>query len=275
VVLDTFAAVTVITALLLGAVTAERRRSQERLRRARDELERRVNMRTADLERANKELYDLSYSMSHDLRAPLRAVNGFSELLTEKYAHAMDAEGTRFLRTIAKNSQYMGQMIEDYLRLFRLRDEPLQIETLDAEALVREIVDEVFGPQVRNTVRFEINALPTALADAGLMRQVWINLLDNAVKFSSKSEHPVIEIGGHADEVRSTYYVKDNGVGFDMQWSEQLFKVFQRLHPTEFEGKGIGLAIAARIVQRHGGEIHANGDVGRGATFSFALPREV
>jgi signal transduction histidine kinase len=272
--LDTFAAVTVVTALLLGAMTAERRRSQERLRRTRNELERRVKLRTADLERANKELYDLSYSMSHDLRAPLRAVNSFSELLTAKYAGVIDAEATRYLSIIAKNSRNMGQMIEDYLRLFRLRDAPLTITTLDNNILVSEIIEELFAAHPESKVHFNIQPLPLADGDTGLVRQVWINLLDNAVKFSRARAQPIVEVGGYTNGGHCVYYVKDNGVGFDMQWAPQLFKVFQRLHSNEFEGLGIGLAIAARIVQRHGGTIQAQGDADQGATFSFSLPRE-
>jgi light-regulated signal transduction histidine kinase (bacteriophytochrome) len=275
VVLDTFTAVTVVTALLIGAVTAERRRSKERLRRARDEMERRVKARTADLERANEELYELSYSMSHDMRAPLRAVNGFSQLLVEKYSGALDADGARLLGVIAKNSKQMGRMIDDYLRLFRLRDEALRVAPLDSDALVREVIDELFPAHTGGNLCFDIRSLPAAAGDAGLVRQVWINLLDNAVKFTRDSKRPVIEIGGQIDGAETLYYVKDNGVGFDMQWSGQLFKVFQRLHPREFEGIGIGLAIVARIVQRHGGRIQASGEVGEGATFSFSLPRHL
>jgi signal transduction histidine kinase len=275
VVLDTFTAVTVVTALLIGAVTAERRRSKERLRRARDEMERRVKARTADLERANEELYELSYSMSHDMRAPLRAVNGFSQLLVEKYSGALDADGARLLGVIAKNSKQMGRMIDDYLRLFRLRDEALRVAPLDSDALVREVIDELFPAHTGGNLRFDIRSLPAAAGDAGLVRQVWINLLDNAVKFTRDSKRPVIEIGGQIDGAETLYYVKDNGVGFDMQWSGQLFKVFQRLHPREFDGIGIGLAIVARIVQRHGGRIQASGEVGEGATFSFSLPRHL
>jgi signal transduction histidine kinase len=274
VLLDTFMAVTVVTALLLGAVTAERRRSQQRLRRARDEMERRVKERTGALERANEELYELSYSMSHDMRAPLRAVNGFSELLNEKYAGVIDSDGMRFLNIIAKNSRQMAQMIDDYLRLFRLREEALTIKPLDSDALVREVVDELFASRHDNHVKFDIRSIPSAAGDAGLIRQVWINLLDNAAKFTRNSAYPVVEVGGYVEDTQVIYYVKDNGVGFDMKWSGQLFKVFQRLHPREFEGIGMGLAIVARIVQRHGGTVHANGDVGTGATFTFSLPRQ-
>jgi signal transduction histidine kinase len=271
--LDTFTAVMAVTALLLGAITAERRRSQERLRRARDELERRVKERTLDLEHANEELYELSYSMSHDMRAPLRAVNGFSELLTEKYAGTIDDDGIRYLGIIAKNSRQMGRMIDDYLRLFRLRDESLVIKPLDNDAMVREIIEELFAAKLGKDLRFEIRDLPSAAGDAGLLRQVWINLLDNAVKFTRDTPYPLIEIGGYVTDTEVVYYVKDNGVGFDMKWAGQLFKVFQRLHPREYDGIGMGLAIVARIVQRHGGCVRANGDSGIGATFSFSLPR--
>jgi len=273
VVLDTFTAVTVVTALLLGAVTAERRRSQERLRRARNEMERRVKERMADLERANEELYELSYSMSHDMRAPLRAVNGFTELLTEKCAGKLDDEGARFLGIIIKNSRQMGLMIDDYLRLFRLRNEALSIVPHDADAMVREVIGELFAAKQHGHVQFDIRPIPSAAGDAGLLRQVWINLLDNAVKFTRDTPYPHIEIGGYVTDTDIVYYVKDNGVGFDMKWAGQLFKVFQRLHPREYEGIGMGLAIVARIVQRHGGSVQANGDSGIGATFSFSLPR--
>jgi light-regulated signal transduction histidine kinase (bacteriophytochrome) len=238
----------------------------------RDQLEQRVKARTADLERANRELYEMSYSMSHDLRAPLRAVNGFSKLLAEQHANAIDAEGARYVDVIQKNSQHMGRMIDDYLRLLQLRDEPLAIETLNVDGLVRDVID-VVTPQANNRVHFDIGPLPAVAGDAALIRQLWTHLLANAVKFTGPRAKPLIEIGGAVDADDVTYYIKDNGVGFDMQWADQLFKIFQRLHPRQFDGLGTGLATAARIVQRHGGTIQAQGEVDRGATFSFTLPR--
>jgi signal transduction histidine kinase len=269
---DTFVGVVGMTALLLGATTAERRRSRERLRRARNEMERRVLERTAQLERANAELSEFSYSMSHDLRAPLRAVNAYSELLAEKYAAVFDSEALRLLAAIAKNSRQMGRMIDDYLRLIRLRSEPLEMRALDVHALVRELIVESFDRTTREKVRFDVRALPVVVCDSTLIRQVFANLLSNAVKFSWKSDPPLVEIGGRSADDEAIYYVKDNGIGFDMQWSDQLFKVFRRLHPREFDGDGIGLATVACIVQRHGGRVRAEGAVGQGSTFSFSLP---
>ncbi|HYM36518.1 MAG TPA: ATP-binding protein, partial [Steroidobacteraceae bacterium] len=271
--LDAFVAVTGITALLLGAVTAERRGSRERLRRARNEMEQRVMERTAQLERANRELYEFSYSMSHDLRAPLRAVNAYSQLLTNKHAEALDGEALRLLGGIAKNSVQMAKMIDDYLRLFRLRNEPLQMKELNVDALTREVIADVFVPETCGKVQFDMRTSPSVTSDPGLIRQVLLNLLDNAVKFSRVRERPIVEIGGGQSDAEVVYYVKDNGVGFDMQWADQLFKVFQRLHPREFAGIGMGLAIVACIVQRHGGRVRAEAEINRGATFSFSLPR--
>jgi signal transduction histidine kinase len=272
--LDLFAGITGVTALLLGAVTAERRKSQERLRLARNELERRVAERTEQLERANEELCEFAYSMSHDLRAPLRAVNAFSELLTQQSAQ-LDQEGRRMLSAILRNSRYMGQMIEDYLRLFRLRDEPLKLQRLDVQGLAHDIIANIFQTAGNAKVSFDVRVLPEAVCDGGLIRQAFVNLIDNAVKFSRNCEQPSVEIGGHQTDEEVTYYVKDNGVGFEPEWSGQLFKIFQRLHPREFEGIGMGLAIVACIVQRHGGSVRAQGKVNGGATFSFSLPRSL
>jgi len=270
--LDTFVGVMGVTALLLGAVTAERRRSQERLRRARDEMERRVKERTLQLERANHELSEFSHSMSHDLRAPLRAVNAFSGMLTQKYSGALGTDGMRLIAGITRNARQMGRMLEDYLRLSDLRNEPLHMQALDMDATVREIIGEISADR-SGKVQFDIRALPAAVCDRGLIREAVLSLLDNAVKFSRQREQPVITVSGDASDSELTYSVSDNGVGFDMQWADQLFKVFQRLHPREYEGVGTGLAIVACIVRRHGGRVSARGEVDKGATFTFTLPR--
>jgi len=269
---DTFVGVMGITALLLGAATAERRQSQERLRCARDEMEQRVQERTAQLEQANHDLSEFSHSMSHDLRAPLRAINAFSEMLTQRYAAALDTDGVRLIGGIARNTQLMGHMLEDYLRLTDLRNESLRPQEVDMQALVREVISDLSKASAGNA-QFQVRELPVAICDRTLIREVWVNLVDNALKFSRQHERPSIEIGSELSDDAITYFIKDNGVGFDMQWSDQLFKVFQRLHPREYEGMGTGLAVVSSIVLRHAGRVYAHGEAGKGATFYFALPR--
>jgi light-regulated signal transduction histidine kinase (bacteriophytochrome) len=257
---------------LASRIALERRRAEED-RRIKAELERRVAERTAQLEAANKELESFSYSVSHDLRSPLRAIDGFSRILQEDYAGKLDDESRRLLGVIRDNSQKMGRLIDDLLEYSRLGRKPLSTVEIDMKRLVEEVLGEL---QVsgEKPPRLVLGALPPARGDAMLVKQAWANLMGNAIKFSSKRERPVIEVSGREDGAESVYCVKDNGAGFDMQYYDKLFGVFQRLHSAEeFSGTGVGLAIVQRVVTRHGGRLWAEGKVNEGATFYFALPK--
>jgi len=236
----------------------------------------------AQLEAANKELESFSYSVSHDLRAPLRAIDGFALMLEEDYKEQrLDSEGLRYLSVIRQSSRRMGALIDDLLAFSRLGRQPVAQAEVNVDSLVREVVEEVLhtGPPVDHgqsaaAPRIEVEPLPPARGDRGLLRQVWANLIANAVKYSSKAARPFIQVSGRQVGAENHYSVRDNGVGFDMEYAEQLFRVFQRLHRAdEFSGTGVGLAIVHRVVTRHGGRVWAEGKVDHGAVFSFALPR--
>ncbi len=246
----------------------------EALRRYEGELERRIAQRTAELVEANKELEAFSYSVSHDLRAPLRAIDGFSRILAEDYADVLDAEAKRLIRVVRQNTRHMGQLIDDLLAFSRTSRQPLNPSNINMGGLAEAIFYELTDEQQRESVVFKIKSLPKITGDATLMRQVWHNLIGNALKFSHKREKPRIEIGAieRSDEV--VYYVKDNGVGFDMKYAHKLFQIFQRLHTSqEFEGTGVGLSIVQRIIKRHNGRVWAKGKLDSGATFYFSLPK--
>ena len=236
-------------------------------------LERRVDERTEQLVAANKDLEAFSYSVSHDLRAPLRAVDGFSRILQEDYDDKLDDEGRRVLNVIRNSSQEMGRLIDDLLAFSRLGRSEVSGADVDMGALVRSVLDEMRRENDR-LPEVELRALPPAHGDSALLRQVWINLLSNAAKFSAKADQPRVEVGGYPEGSACVYYVKDNGAGFDMKYYDKLFGVFQRLHRSdEFPGTGVGLAIVQRVVSKHGGKVWAQGAVGQGATFFFTLPR--
>jgi len=247
------------------AIATMQMRLLERVRSHAAELESRVRDRTAELE-------SFSYSVSHDLRAPLRAIDGYAQMLDEDYAGRLDAEAQRLIGVVRANARRMGQLIDDLLAFSRLgRQEPAR-SRVDMTVLVREVVDEL-GAASAATV--QIATLPPVQADAALIKQVWVNLIGNALKYSSKTAQPHVEIGGSEEGTEVRYWVRDNGVGFDMRYAERLFGVFQRLHRAdEFEGTGVGLAIVQRIVARHGGRVWAESRPGEGACFHFCLPRE-
>lgn len=236
-------------------------------------LERSVAERTAQLEVSVKELEGFTYTVSHDLRAPLRAIDGFSRLLIRDFADKLDEEGMRRLGVIRDNSHKMSMLIEDLLAFSRLGREALSTAAIDMNGLVSEVVDE-FRQNGEALPPLALGNLPPARGDAALIKQVWVNLLGNAAKFSGQRAQPVIEVSGRAEGGEAIYMVKDNGAGFDMRFYDKLFGIFQRLHGmAEFAGTGVGLAIVQRIITRHGGRVWAEGKVGAGATFYFSLPQ--
>ncbi len=226
------------------------------------------------LEAANKELESFSYSVSHDLRAPLRAVDGYAQMLEEDCADRLDSEGRRLLGVVRGEAKRMGQLIDDLLAFSRLGRKVVTSAGIDMKRLVEEVIKEVQVAAER-PAQMVLGALPPAHGDTALVKQVWLNLLSNAIKFSSSGEQPVVEISGRRDGAYNVYCVKDNGAGFDMQYYDKLFGVFQRLHGNdEFPGTGVGLAIVERVVTRHGGRVWAEGKVDDGAAFYFSLPKE-
>jgi PAS domain S-box-containing protein len=253
----------------------ERREAEDELQRLHAELERRVIERTAQLQAANKELEAFSYSVSHDLRAPLRAVNGFAGMVLDEYGGQVPDDARRYLERIRDRARGMGELIDDLLAFSRLSRQPLKKLRVNTEKLVRNILDDVAPQYEGRHVEVRVGPLPGCWADLSLLRQVWTNLLSNAIKYTRPREHAEIEIGCTSDESGDVFYVRDNGTGFDMKYVHKLFGVFQRLHRAEdFEGTGVGLAIVQRIVHRHGGRVWAEAEIGHGAAFYFTLGSE-
>ncbi|RIH63150.1 PAS domain S-box protein [Mariniphaga sediminis] len=227
------------------------------------------------LQLANQELEAFTYSVSHDLRAPLRAINGFSNFLMEDYADQLDDEGKRFINTIRDNATKMDMLISDLLNLSRVSRTNLSLGKIDITETVRSVYHDIVTQKEQETFEFIIHKMPAVECDLNLMKQVWQNLIENAVKYSSKSETKKIEIGTREKKKEITFYIKDWGAGFDEKYKDKLFGVFQRLHPDqEFAGTGVGLAVVQRIIKRHGGKVWAKGEPNRGATFYFSLPKE-
>ncbi|PYS01047.1 MAG: hypothetical protein DMG16_14360 [Acidobacteria bacterium] len=238
------------------------------------ELEQRVRERTAQLEVMVKELEAFTYSISDDMRGPLRAIDGFSRVLAEEYPEKLDAEGKRLLNIIRTNARSLSELIDGLLTFSRLGRQPLQQSDINMEELAKAVFDEVQVANRERQLLLELHHLPPAFADRAMVRQVLYNLISNAFKFTRPKHNPAIEIGFRGEGNQHTYYVRDSGVGFDMQYSSKLFGVFQRLHTVEeFEGAGVGLALVQRIVLRHGGRVWAEGKMNEGATFYFSLPK--
>jgi len=229
--------------------------------------------RAGQLESVNNELEAFSYSVSHDLRAPLRAINGYAKILEEDYSGKFDADGIVILHSIMHNSKKMGDLIDDLLAFSRLGRKEITISEINMNTLVKSVIEEVQATDIEKKTEFNVAILPTINGDIALIRQVWINLISNSVKYSKYKPKPSIEIAAYTKDNLVVYYVKDNGAGFDMQYYDKLFGVFQRLHSQdEFEGTGIGLAIVQKIVQRHNGAVWAESKLNEGTCFYFSLP---
>jgi signal transduction histidine kinase len=276
VLLEISAAVIVVISLFLGWLLMVIRRQMVERKQAEQAIENLnadLQQQTKQLEVANKELEGFSYSVSHDLRAPLRAIDGYALMLEEDYRDRLDEEAVRYLSVIRGNSKRMGLLIDDLLAFSRLGRQDLAKGQLNMNKLVQEVIDEALLQQGGKAAKIEVGQLPPAKADRALLRQVWVNLISNALKYSGKSPNPSIEVSGRTEGIENVYSVKDNGVGFSMEYVQKLFGVFQRLHRVEeFSGTGVGLAIVQRLVTRHGGRVWAEGAVNKGAKFSFTLP---
>src|SRR5271165_485759 len=258
--------------LMAGVVihreTGRRNLAEQGLNRAKERLER----RTAELSETNIELESFAYSVAHDLRAPLRHIAGYSNVLTEDYGPQLDGEGRRHLEKLVNGAQKMGRLVDDLLSLSKIGRQELSLEAVPLDALLREVVEEVGRECSGREIEWRIGDLFNTDCDPGLMKQVFVNLLSNAVKYTARRKHAVIEVGQTIQNDKRVVFVRDNGVGFEMQYVDKLFGVFQRLHKArDFEGTGVGLAIVQRIIQRHRGRIWAEAETDHGATFFFAL----
>ena len=276
VLLGVFAMAIVVVSLFLGrlmmiirAQMGARAHAEQAIRNLNSDLQ----QQSTQLQVANKELESFSYSVSHDLRAPLRAIGGFALMLEEDHGDRLGSEATRYVSVIRNSSNRMGTLIDDLLAFSRLGRQAVAKAELDMNKLVQEVVEEALLHPGGKTPKIEVGVLPPAKADRALLRQVWLNLISNALKYCGKSPNPVITVSGRKEGAENVYSVRDNGAGFSMEYADKLFGVFQRLHgDEEFSGTGVGLAIVRRLVTRHGGRVWAEGAVNEGAVFSFTLP---
>jgi signal transduction histidine kinase len=265
--------IAVIWTATLRKELTRRKAAEEEIRKLNLDLEKRVAERTAQLESVNKELEAFSYSVSHDLRAPLRGIDGFSQVLLEEYQDKVDEQGKDYLRRVRSAAQRMEQLIDDMLNLSRLSRGEMNIQQVNLSEMTREIADDLRGTQPERRVEFIIQEGIEAQGDGRLLRAVLENLIGNAWKFTSRRPEARIEFGVQQQKEMTVYFVRDDGAGFDMKYAQKLFGAFQRLHATaEFPGTGVGLATVQRIIHRHGGDVWAEGEVEKGATFYFTIP---
>jgi signal transduction histidine kinase len=250
------------------AIAIQQARLHEQVEHHAAALEQRVAERTADLEA-------FSYSVSHDLRTPLLTIDGFARMVLEDYAAQLDEEGRRMLATIRTNTQNMGQLIDDLLAFARLGRQEMRPVGIEMDKLAALVFDELTTLAADRTIKFTVSNLPVAYGDLAMIRQVFVNLISNAIKFTKPRETALVAVGARARKNENIYFVEDNGVGFDMSYADKLFGVFQRLHTDEeFAGTGVGLAFVKRIIDRHEGRVWAEGQIDRGATVYFSLPRK-
>jgi PAS domain S-box-containing protein len=265
----------IIGASKIARDISERKRAETEILQLNTELEARVARRTAELEAANKELEAFSYSVSHDLRAPLRAINGFAGIVLEDFSSQLPEEARGYLERVRSGGQRMGELIDDLLSFARLSRQPLNRQCVDTVQLVQEVLAELNPRGHSRQIETRFGDLPLCQADRALLKQVWTNLLSNALKYTRGRTPAVIEIASERSNGTTSFFVHDNGVGFNMEYASKLFGVFQRLHRAdEFEGTGVGLAIVQRIVHRHGGRAWATAELDHGATFYFTLDGE-
>jgi light-regulated signal transduction histidine kinase (bacteriophytochrome) len=254
---------------MLDKLDRAQRRGDERIKR----LNAALNSRVVALEAANREFRSFSYSMSHVLRAPLRAIHGYADIILEELDENLNLEDRRLIGVIQSSTVEMSELLDGILAFLRLGWQPMTIVPVNMDQHVRQAIELLKGKTVGRTIRFDIGNLPGAQADASMVERIWVNLLDNAIKFTSCRDEATIEVGGQRNGDRLVYFVKDNGAGFDMQYVAKLFGIFQRLHDAaEFPGTGIGLAIVSRIVTRHQGRVWAESKLDQGSTFYFSLP---
>jgi PAS domain S-box-containing protein len=254
-----------------GIDITERRRAEEAMNRLNNDLK----CQAIKLETINKELEAFTYSVSHDLRNSLLGIKGFCRILLERYSNNLDKQGEKFLHIIDSSTREMLKLIDDLLAFSLSGNQQMKPSNIDMNELARAVFEELEGAVSERTLQLNLKVLPPACGDRGMIRQVFLNLISNAVKFTRSKETGIIEVGGHVKENENIYFVRDNGIGFDMESSNKLFVAFQRLsNGTEFDGTGLGLAIVQRIIHRHGGRVWAKGEVGRGATFHFSLPQD-
>jgi PAS domain S-box-containing protein len=253
----------------------ERKAAAEKIHQLNNELEQRVIKRTVELEAANQELEAFSYSVSHDLRAPLRAINGFAGIVLEDFSAQLPEEGKRHLERIRTGGQRMGMLIDDLLAFSRLSRQGINRQSVNMAKLTQNVLDELKPQLDGRRIEIKVGELPVCHGDTALLKQIWVNLISNAIKYTRGRETAIVEIGCTHENSENVYFVRDNGAGFDMQYANKLFGVFQRLHRAdEFEGTGVGLAIVQRIVHRHGGRVWAEAKVNEGAAFYFTLEGE-